>query len=109
MATTKTELAAALLPALETAAGSMATAVEAFRGAYIDAHAFDLARSQLGAGQLGQRLDGDKLHTMACTAHASYREAGQMLFDGQALQPEIELAADAILAGLKAAHPEAIQ
>ena len=106
---TKSELAAALLPALETAAGSMASATKLFRSAYLDARAFDLARSRLGAGELGQRLDGDKLATMACTAHASYREADKPLFDGQALQPEIEAAAQVILDGLKISNPEAFQ
>lgn len=102
---TRSELAAELLPALNTAAGSMATAIQAFRGAYIDARAFDLARSRLGAGELGQRLDQDRINTIACSAHQMHGTA--LLFDGAALAPEIEAAAQTILNGLKAKYPEA--
>lgn len=102
---TRSELAAELLPALDTAAGSMATAIAAFQGAYIDARAYDMARSRLGAGELGQRLDQDRINTIACSAHPMRGTA--LLFDGQSLQPQIEEVAQTILDGLKAKYPEA--
>lgn len=117
---TRSELAAELLPALDTAAGSMATAIAAFQGAYIDARAFDQARSRLGAGELGQRLDQDRINTIACSAHPMHGTAPETarrravsnaphtnLFDGQSLQPQIESAAKTIIDGLRASNPEA--
>ena len=105
--TTKAELINTLQADLDTAAGAMAEAIEIFKTAYITAHASDIAVLKLGGASLGQRLDHDKLATINTSAHDSYRGADVPLFDGQALQPDIYSAADTIIAGLQAAHPEA--
>lgn len=104
---TKADLIESLRSDLDTAAGNMATAVETFRTHYVNAHGLDIAILQLGGQEVGQRMDQDKLHTINTPAHASYREAGTLLFDGLAEQPNIEAAADAIIAGLKISNPEA--
>jgi len=105
--TTKAELINTIQSDLDTAAGAMAEAIEIFRAAYISALASDIAVLKLGGASLGQRLDQDKLATINTSAHDSYRGADIPLFDGQALQPEVYAAADAIIAGFRAAHPEA--
>lgn len=105
--TTKAELINTLQADLDTAAGEMAEAIEIFKTAYITAHANDIAALKLGGAELGQRIDQDKLNTINTPAHDSYREAETLLFDGQALQPDIYAEADSIIAGLKASNPEA--
>ena len=105
--TTKAELINTLQSDLDTAAGEMAEAIEIFKAAYIAAHSNDIAALKLGGASLGQRLDQDKMATINTPAHDSYRGADIPLFDGQALQPDIYSAADTIIAGLQAAHPEA--
>lgn len=104
---TKSDLIETLQTSLDGYATTMASEIESFRGSYVQAHAADLAILQLGGQELGQRMDQDKLHTINTAAHASYRTAGAILFDGLALQPQIEQAADAIIAGLKISNPEA--
>lgn len=104
---TKADLITSLQSRLDTAAGDMVAAAESFRSAYVAAHGCDLAIHRLGGPTAGQRLDGDKLHTLDTPAHASYRNAECHLFDGARLQPDIEQHATSIIDGLRAAHSEA--
>lgn len=104
---TKADLIETLQTTLDGYAATMAYEIESFRAAYIQAHAADIAILQLGGQEVGQRIDQDKLNTINTPAHASYREAETLLFDGLALQPDIMQAADTIISGLKDAHPEA--
>ena len=104
---TKADLIESLQTTLDGYATTMASEIESFRTAYIAAHAHDLAILQLGGVEVGQRMSDDKLLTIKTAAHDAYNQAGTLLFDGLALQPDIMQAADAIIAGLKVSNPEA--
>ena len=102
---TKSDLIASLQTTLDGHAATMASEIESFRTAYIQAHAADLAILKLGGKQKGQRIDQDRLNTFNTASHTMH--GSDYLFDGQASQPQIEAERDNILATLQSEHPEA--